>query len=193
MSMVLRKPMTLADFLTWEEQQEVRHEFDGVQPVAMTGGTYEHDAIQVNLVTALNSRLRGKPCRVHGNSLKIRVMDSIRYPDAFVSCGPIPRGSLIVEDPVVVFEVVSAGSSRIDRIVKLNEYQATASIPRYVILEQDSIAATVFAREGTVWTARALVEGDTLSMLEIEVELPLVEIYGDVALPLGDDVGDEGL
>ena len=31
---------TLEEFLDWERGQELRHEFDGVQPVAMTGGTW---------------------------------------------------------------------------------------------------------------------------------------------------------
>ncbi len=37
MSVALRKPMTVAEFLAWEERQELRWEFDGFQPVAMTG------------------------------------------------------------------------------------------------------------------------------------------------------------
>lgn len=39
-------------------------------------------------------------------------------------------------------------TSRAARIEELREYQATDSIQRYVILEQDSIAAAVFARHG---------------------------------------------
>jgi hypothetical protein len=41
--------MTLAEFLEWEERQPLRYEFDGVGPVAMTGGTYGHSGIQGNL------------------------------------------------------------------------------------------------------------------------------------------------
>ena len=41
--------MTLAGFLGWEERQPLRYEFDGVGPVAMTGGTYGHSTIQGNL------------------------------------------------------------------------------------------------------------------------------------------------
>ena len=40
MNVVLRKPMTLEAFLAWEERQELRYEFDGFQPIAMTGGTF---------------------------------------------------------------------------------------------------------------------------------------------------------
>ncbi len=38
-------PITLAEFLAWEERQELRHEFDGFAPVAMTGGTRAHETI----------------------------------------------------------------------------------------------------------------------------------------------------
>jgi hypothetical protein len=65
--------MTVADFLAWEERQELRWEFDGFAPVAMTGGTEAHEIIQINLVNALTNRLRGTPCRAYGSNLKIRV------------------------------------------------------------------------------------------------------------------------
>ncbi len=39
MNAVLRRPMSVEEFLAWEERQELRHEFDGIQPVAMVGGT----------------------------------------------------------------------------------------------------------------------------------------------------------
>ena len=32
------KPLTLEEFLDWERSQQERYEFDGIQPVAMTGG-----------------------------------------------------------------------------------------------------------------------------------------------------------
>jgi hypothetical protein len=37
MSLALDKPMTLAQFLAWEERQAARYEFDGFHPVAMAG------------------------------------------------------------------------------------------------------------------------------------------------------------
>ncbi|MGA3401934.1 MAG: hypothetical protein ABSC95_22190 [Acetobacteraceae bacterium] len=51
-------------FLAWEERQPLRYEFDGFQPVAMTGGTIAHEAIGGTLRALLRERLRGKPCRV---------------------------------------------------------------------------------------------------------------------------------
>jgi Uma2 family endonuclease len=183
MSSALRQPMTLKQFLAWEERKALRYEFDGWQPVAMTGGTVAHEFIGGNLRALLREHLRGKTCRAVGPTLKIEVMGRIRYPDAFVYCTPVPPGETVIREPVVVFEVLSPGTSRTDRIEKLREYQATPSIQRYVILEQDSIAATVFTRLNAAWDARALTAGETLAMPEIDVALPLADIYADVTLP----------
>ena len=176
----LRKPMSLEAFLQWEERQELRYEFDGFEPVAMTGGTAEHSAIRRNLITALSTRLRGKPCQPHGSELKIAVAGSIRCPDAFVVCSPLARGTTVVTDPVVVFEVLSPSTSTTDRIVKNQEYRDTPSIPRYVMLEQDHQAATVFARQGDDWVGHVVSGEVILDMPEIGVALPLTELYDGV-------------
>ncbi len=61
MNIALRKPMTVEQFLAWEERQELRWEFDGLQPVAMTGGTDGHEVIGGVLRALLRERLRGSP------------------------------------------------------------------------------------------------------------------------------------
>ncbi|MDR3535247.1 MAG: Uma2 family endonuclease [Acetobacteraceae bacterium] len=190
MSNTVRKPWTVAQFLDWEERQELRYEFDGFQPVAMTGGTDAHEAIGGTLRALLQAHLRGKPCRVRGPTLKIEVEGRIRYPDAFVYCTPVPPGETVIREPVVVFEILSPGTSRIDRIEKLREYQATPSIRRYVILEQDSIAATVFVRHDAGWNAVPLTADDVLTMPEIGVELSLSDIYADTGVGAAEDQGD---
>jgi Uma2 family endonuclease len=64
----------------------------------------------------------------------------------------------MVSDPVIVFEVLSPSTAANDRIVKGREYQAMPSVQRYVMLEQDRIAATVHARSGDVWMHEILIE-----------------------------------
>lgn len=183
--------MTLQQFLAWEERQELRYEFDGFRPVAMIGGTAAHDVISMNLAAALVNRLRGKPCRPHGSNLKIEVMGSIRYPDAFVTCSPMVLDSTIAASPVVIFEVLSKGTARTDRIAKNREYASTASVRRYVMLEQDQIAATVFERSGEDWVGHILAEDAVIDMPEIGIQLPLVELYErlDLSSPPADEEG----
>ena len=186
MSMLQRQPWTLEDFLAWEERQDLRHEFDGVGPVAMTGGTFAHETIGDTFRALLRARLRGGPCRVAGPTMKIEVAGRIRYPDAFVSCTPIAPNATLASEPVIVAEVLSPGTSFTDRFAKLREYQATASIQRYVILEQDRIAATVHARRGADWVTTVHTGEDVLALPEIGVELPLAECYADLDLPDAD-------
>ena len=99
---------TPEEFLDWERQQELRYEFDGVGPVAMTGGTLRHSDIASLIDVALRQRLR-RPCRAFRGDVKVRVATNrYRYPDAVVSCSePLPEDSDILPDPVVVFEVLS--------------------------------------------------------------------------------------
>jgi Uma2 family endonuclease len=178
MNLALRKTMTLAEFLAWEERQELRHEFDGFAPAAMTGGSAGHTAIQGNLAAALISRLRGLPCRFYGNDLKfITAEGTVRYPDGMVVCAPVDRRAKLVENPTVVFEVLSPSTTQTDRIAKAREYQATSSVQRYVMLEQDSVAAVIYARGGSAWTHDILTADAVLALPEIGIELPLAELY----------------
>ena len=173
--------MTLEQFLAWEARQEERYEFDGFGPVAMAGGTAIHAAIQVNLLIALGSRLRGKPCRACGSELKILVAGRIRYPDAFVSCKAVGASETVLTEPVVVFEVLSNGTSNEDLVVKNAEYRATHSIQRYVILQHNEAGALVFSRKGDDWIAETFSGGEAvLTLPEIRLEIPLDEIYTDL-------------
>jgi Uma2 family endonuclease len=183
MSVALRTPMTLAEFLAWEERQELRYEFDGFAPVAMTGGTIAHDQITFDLRTALAVRLAGKPCRPLGPNVKIIVDGRARYPDAMIVCRPVSPTATVADDPVVVFEVLSEGSSETDLIDKNREYRATPSIVRYVVLQQTHKAAIVFARRQDGWLSE-IVSGDkaSLDLPEIGIAVPLHEVYANAGL-----------
>lgn len=139
MNLALRKRMTLAEFLEWEERQSPRYEFDGVGPVAMRGGTLAHAGIQRDLAFALTGRLRGKLCEFLGSDLKIKTTDDhVRYPDGFITYSGGENASTVVSDPVVIFEVLSPSTAGKDRIIKAREYQAMAWVRRYVMLEQEA-------------------------------------------------------
>jgi Uma2 family endonuclease len=183
MDQALRKPMTPDEFLAWERRQEMRYEFNGFEPVAMTGGTVAHSVIATNVVTALQSRLRGGQCRPFRGDLKIIVDGRIRYPDALVTRSPIGEDAEVISEPVVVFEVLSANTAVTDRITKNAEYRATPSIQHYVMLEQSAAASTVFSRSGEEWSGRLVTDPDAvLNLPAIGIDLPLAEIYAGIEL-----------
>jgi len=183
------KAMTIDEFLAWESRQELRYEFDGFRPVAMTGGTIAHEAIGRNLRTELDSQLHGSRCQTFGPTTKIEVAGRIRYPDALIVCSPLDRKATVVTDPVVVFEVLSDSTAHIDYFEKLREYTATSSIRRYVILDQDLISATVFVRDGDRMVVETVARGEMLRVPEIDVEIPLNDLCRGVEPEQPPDAG----
>lgn len=186
MNIPLRRYWTRDEFFTWAAAQEGRYEFDGFAPVAMTGGTINHAVIIRSLHRALDHRLRGSGCQPLGPDAGVATVDAaVRYPDALVTCATLDGEALVVPGVVVVFEVLSSSTSRIDRIVKVREYATVASIRRYVILESTSVGLTVLERQGSdePWRAAALTAADILRMPEIGIEVPVAELYEDVSFP----------
>ena len=184
--------MTRAQFLDWARGQELRYEFDGLQPVAMTGGTRNHSRIARNIYFALRTRLNGTGCEPLGADAGVATIgDAVRYPDALVTCTKGPGSDRVIPGVVVVFEVPGPSCGRTDRIDKLREYRAVPSIRRYLILEQGSVGMTVHARLSgdDDWTATALTEGDVLRMPEIGIEIPVIEFYvgTELSAPASDD------
>ena len=191
MTAPLRQPWTQDQFFAWASAQDGRYEFDGFAPVAMTGGNAVHSRIFGNLHFALKARLRGSACEPFGPDAGIETINgAVRYPDALVTCSRVENTARIIPSPVVVFEVVSATSGRIDRIVKVREYAAVASIRRYVILESTSVGLMVLDRAtpGETWGIIVLSEGDSLLMPEIDVEIPVAEIYEGIVF--ANEAGD---
>ena len=180
-----RKPMSPKEFLAWEACQEMKWEFDGVQPVAMVGETRAHSVIQRNLLTALTNRLRVSPCQPYGNELKVQIGLRYHYPDALVSRTPFANTETIAAEPVVIFEVLSPSTAAIDRTTKLAEYQALASVRRIVLIEQDSAYATSITRAGQGWDLALTGPGGVLAMPEIGVEMPLAELYDGLTFATG--------
>ena len=161
----LPKPMTIDEFVAWEERQELKYEYDGFEARAMTGGTVAHAALQRNLLRSLSNRLLGKPCQTFGRELKVRTDTSVRYPDALVTCTRADPNSTFAPEPVVIFEILSRSSARRDLGAKNAEYQSLPSLKRYVVLQQSLVAAEVFHRdEEGEWSYDFLSAEATLEM-----------------------------
>ncbi len=183
MNVALPRPWTIEQFLDWAGAQDERYEFDGIRPVAMTGGNATHSRVMTNIHAALRSRLRGTPCSYYGPDLGVQTIGSaIRYPDALITCTKFPGTDRLAPDVRIVFEVLSPTSGRTDRIEKVREYAAVRSIRRYVVLETRFAGLLVLYRTHAEdpWTAAALTIEDTLGLPEIGIEIPVAEFYEDV-------------
>jgi Uma2 family endonuclease len=184
-------PLSLDAFLAWEERQEERWERVGGVVRMMAGGTLGHDATSLNTATALRTALRGGPCRAHGPNLKVvSPRGDVMYPDAFVRCGAADGGATFVEDPVIVVEVLSAGTAQHDLTRKRLAYKTIPSLRviLYVHPERPRIDIVRRQPDGR-WDDDEPVEDlpGVLELPEIELRLAMADVYEGV------EVGREAL
>jgi Uma2 family endonuclease len=194
------------EYLAFEQASAGKHEFvDGVvypwgdpdhpldpeivlgrRPAPLTdmaGGTRAHSAIKVNLIAGLAGRMRDMPCRVYDSDVRFRPEeDTYFYPDLLVVCGEQRRADagLEVNNPTVVFEVLSPSTERIDRILKLRRYTHAPSPREYVLINTRFPEVVVYRLEEDRWIAFTYGQDETVRLQSISVDLELSEIYRDV-------------
>jgi Uma2 family endonuclease len=176
MDTVLAEAWTTDRFLAWEDRQEGKHEFNGHDVVAMTGGSVAHQRIVFNLCLSLMGLLAERPLTAL-HEMRIRMGAVVRYPDVVVCAAPLDQATRTLSDATVIFEVLSDDTATTDRVDKLIEYSAVPSLRCYVLLEQTAVAATLFQREPNgVWIASAHT-GGALFLPGPDITLPMSDLY----------------
>jgi Uma2 family endonuclease len=172
--------LTVEEYLEGELRSPVKHEYVAGQVFAMTGATLGHNRIIRNLVIALESALKGGPCQVYFTDIKVHVShaNAFYYPDILVDCESTPARSHVIERPVLIVEVLSPSTEKIDRREKLLAYQKLDSLREYVLVGQDEREVTVYRRDdqGQWWQDIYGGEG-TLRLESIGADLSLAGIY----------------
>ena len=186
MATALKPPRTLGEFLEWERHQEERWEFSDGQLRLMAGGTGDHAQIAANILIALGPRLRGSGCQVIGSDLKllVRAMGKSFYPDAMIRCGRPVGQEDTVEDPVVLFEVLSKGTAEYDLTTKRKAYQTIPTLRMFAFVSQLRPHVLLYLRgEDGRWDD-VEVEGldAVVGLGAVGAELPLAEVYEDTTV-----------
>ena len=185
--------MTVEEYLRFEAAAaDVRHEFrDGVA-VAMSGGTYTHSQIIVNVGGELRSRLKGKGCTTLESNMRVRIPRKAKYyyPDLPVVCGspefdPAGPAETTLLNPRLIVEVLSDSTEAFDRGAKFTDYREIESLREYVLVSQHAPLVEVYLRQddGTWRFQPSAGLAATARLQSIGIELPLAEVYAGVTLP----------
>lgn len=179
------------DFLAWAEGRPERWQLVEGRLVMMAGASDRHDFITVNTILALGRRLEGRPCRPHGPDRGVRIGRRNYYlPDVSVSWRR--ADGTFDPDPLVVIEVLSPGSERDDRGVKRRAWQTVPTLRHYLLASQDEPLVELFTRGEAGWTYTRHEGLDArVPLAALGLELPLVELYADVELPVPPGGEDE--
>lgn len=174
--------VSVDDYLAGELVSPVKHEYLGGIVYATTGARNVHNVIATSITVAIGSRLRRHRCQPFNSDTKIRIRLSRQvrfyYPDVSVICGPNPPDDSFQDDPVLIFEVVSRTTRRIDEGEKLDAYLTIPSLCVYAVVEQDTVAVVVHRRTEQGFVREVYEDLQAVIPLpEIETELPLAEVY----------------
>lgn len=172
-----------------EENSPVKHEFINGQPFEMSGGTYNHTTICTKLASSATARLRGKPCRARSSEQRVKSEKSGNtfYPDAVIFCPPsrfIGKGDHTLCTPTVIFEVLSPTTAANDRGDKFTAYRQMDSLTDYVLIEPERVFVDHYRRTPEGWLLRNYTRRtDVLQFPDLDIELPLDEIYEELDVP----------
>jgi Uma2 family endonuclease len=177
------QPMTLAEFLEWNDGTDTRFELIDGQPRAMAPSLEAHGTIIANLARHIGNQ-RKPPCRVvvEAGLTPVDRADTWYYVDLVVTCSPAERGARMVREPRLIVEVLSPSTAAHDRGVKLADYRRIASVEQILMVASEDRHVEVWRRSGDGWTVQDLIGDATLALLAIERALPLSEIYDGVVL-----------
>lgn len=177
--------ISVEDYLAGELVSRVKHEYVGGVVYAMAGGKNAHNIVATNILGVMHAQLRGRKCRPFNSDTKIRVRLPTQwrfyYPDCSIVCRPNPQDDSFQDDPVVIFEVASRSTQRIDEGEKKDAYLTIPSLSVYAIVAQESAQVVVYRRTESGFVAEVY-EGLTavIPLAEVEAELPLEEVYAGV-------------
>ena len=173
MPLPMEKRYTLADALTWDEQERIEL-IDGY-PIMQASPTRAHQRAVASLVGQLYSYLNGKKCEVYPSPFTVRLfeqeedrpedVDTLVEPDVTVVCDPSKLDNTGCKGaPDLVMEILSPSTQRHDKLTKFNLYQR-AGVREYWIVDADSKSVQVFVLENDHYIAKDLgAVGDKLKV-----------------------------
>jgi Uma2 family endonuclease len=182
-------PMTVEEFYAFTDTRpdEEKWELIEGEPILNAAPSRLHQRIIKNLIFALTNLERelNAPSVVLPG-LGVRVSDTNRpEPDVLVipsdyrSLDPQERDT---SEVIVAFEVLSPSTKGRDLRWKRTAYTSLRSLTHYIVVAQDAVEVTVFARDRCFEEERIRSIEKVIEFRSLGTSLPLAEIYRDTGL-----------
>lgn len=130
------------EYLAYERDSRMKHEYDAGEIIAMAGGSRRHNALASRVSAALEAGRR-PGCVAFQSDQRVRVLATGRavYPDASMVCGaiegdPADPSDNTITNPTLIVEVLSPSTEEDDRGSKWQHYQLMPSLQEYVLVSQ---------------------------------------------------------
>jgi Uma2 family endonuclease len=167
------------DYLARELDSVTKSEYvDGIV-YGMSGASDRHGLVSGTFFLRLGNHLADE-CQVFMTDMKLRIVEGdvtvFYYPDVIVSCAADDRARYYREQPILLVEVLSPSTERIDRTEKLAAYRRIPSLMELVLAEQDIPKLEVF-RRATGWASETYLPGDGFRLESVSLDFTVDDIY----------------
>jgi Uma2 family endonuclease len=180
------KPMSLQEFLRWDDGTETHYELIGGFPMAMAPPAEAHRILAMRLGSQIDAALSSRrPCNAQAEAGVIRHdrADSYFEADIAATCAANEPGRQAIKDPFLIVEILSPSSERHDRRVKLPLYRQIETVQEILLIASDERYAEVHRRAGAQWVTEILRDGEgVLALTSVGIEIPMSDLYEGVAL-----------
>jgi Uma2 family endonuclease len=185
-----RSHLTPDEYLAWERDQRVRHEFYRGEVFAMAGGSMRHNALCARVIATLEPQLSGR-CVVLTSDQRVVASQRERYvyPDVSIVCGSViteAGTSDVLVNPTILVEVLSESTEQYDRGLKWEGYQRIDSLTDYVLVSQSERRIEHFRRDrARTWLYQFAADGERVvlsndSVLDVDtIFAGVFELPGD--------------
>ena len=107
------------------------------------------------------------------------------YPDIMAACGDDEDDNAYYRtNPLLIVEVLSKSTQRIDLNEKLTSYTQIKSLLEYVVVSQDTLFVRVYRRRNN-WQAETFGAEDNVLLESIDLTIPVTDIYRRVRREVG--------
>jgi Uma2 family endonuclease len=163
-------------YLQGELLSEIKHEYIDGAIYAMAGASKNHQRIIANVSGEFWTQLKNMPCESFSSDIKVKVGSKFFYPDVMVVCKDDSDNAYYTESPVIIVEVLSKSTRRMDETAKKFAYQTLTSLKEYVLIEQDFVDVEI-CRRSEGWISRHYFMGDTVTFESLGITISVADIY----------------
>jgi len=187
MQQLAEKFISHQEYFDMEEAAEYKSEYYHGEIFAMSGASFNHNVIAMNVSGYLHNLFQNSACFVFNSDMKTEI-DKERhytYPDISIVCGDVEfaeNRNDTVANPLVIVEILSDSTKDYDRGSKFTAYRNIKSLKDYILIDQYDYHVEYFHKnESGQWSLSEFKNvNDTFKISSIDVELSMKKIYNRV-------------
>jgi Uma2 family endonuclease len=175
------------EYLEFEVNSDIRHEYIDGLIIPMTGGTPNHNQIALNFSGTLNFLLKRQPYQVFVTDQRLWIPNRRihTYPDIMIVQTPLvfEEGRKdTITNPVMIAEVLSNSTKSYDKDEKFAAYRTILTLQEYILIDQYSMHVEQYCKIGdNKWVFSEFADPEAeLNLASVTFQIVLADIYDKV-------------